>query len=37
MQLTSILQTREPYWANLPVKTSIDQKEQDFECITKYN
>jgi len=30
MQLTSILQTTAAYWANLTVKLSIDQMEQDF-------
>jgi len=30
MQLTSILQTKAAYWVHLQVKTSIDQKEQDF-------
>jgi len=30
MQLTSILQTTAAYWANLPVKMSIDRMELDF-------
>jgi len=35
MQLTSILQTRAAYWANLQVKTSIDWKARDF-CVYYY-
>jgi len=30
MQLTSILQMRAAYWANLQVVTSIDRKKQDI-------